>query len=126
MTETAETFRAKCKGVAAALNCASRISVEHKDGVFHVEAAIINGPSQYACHVAADRILHLCEGKAVYIHVPPESETYVDFVLERDNPKGYVRFSFCDRPGHWQERQATEDGDDKTVAKILAGMTGHA
>lgn len=46
------------------------------------------------------------DGRETYMRIKPESDTWTDFDTKETQHRGYVRFSFLDRPGpmHEQER----------------------
>jgi hypothetical protein len=68
--------------------------------------ATVWGKSRVDCEIAATKVLdRLARGRIAFIRHPPTGETQHDFCKDKDEHRGYVRFSFKDEPGEWHYRK---------------------
>lgn len=63
----------------------------------------ISGYDKDICLTAARAVLNSVSGKETHVRVMPEAESQRDFVSGEWKHRGYVRFSFFDRPGKLHE-----------------------
>ena len=106
-----EAFRDAAEQIRADINANPwvddiYIAISENEGVFHVYACVSSHDSGHTtdCVEAVSRVLdEFAKDRQAFIRVRPMVTVSKNFLLDRPDIAAYVRFSFVDKPGVWQD-----------------------
>lgn len=120
MTEVESPNHEPANAIGAEVRC----QFYYNEGGWTHVCAESRGDTLEAAVSALKPLLRMAEGKTAFIRVPPSGRSARDFATQKMQHRGWVRFSFKEEPGEWQNRISEDDLGEVNVFGVQAESEG--